>query len=150
MPRSDPSDGFAGGKVVKVDRLIWNIISDQQTALAALQAGEIDFVYGSPADFYSASNSDPNLALEVLDRGGDDMCLRVNHLQKPFDNVKARRCFTTRRLRKIGVNAELAPSDWGGIVKCRANKGPVEVVGGASSSRRMRITSSAVRSGRPP
>ncbi|TIV74169.1 MAG: ABC transporter substrate-binding protein, partial [Mesorhizobium sp.] len=29
-------------------------------------------------------------------------------------------------LRKIGINAELAPSDWGGIVKRRANKGPVE------------------------
>lgn len=29
-------------------------------------------------------------------------------------------------LRKIGVNAELAPSDWGGVAKRRANKGPIE------------------------
>ncbi|MER9426909.1 ABC transporter substrate-binding protein, partial [Mesorhizobium sp. M0317] len=29
-------------------------------------------------------------------------------------------------LRKIGVNAELAPSDWGGVAARRPNKGPVE------------------------
>lgn len=29
-------------------------------------------------------------------------------------------------LQKIGINAELAPSDWGGLVARRANKGPVE------------------------
>ncbi|BCG76108.1 hypothetical protein MesoLj113a_72660 [Mesorhizobium sp. 113-1-2] len=28
-------------------------------------------------------------------------------------------------LQKIGVNAELAPSDWGGVVTRRANKGPI-------------------------
>ncbi|WP_353813194.1 ABC transporter substrate-binding protein [Mesorhizobium sp.] len=67
VPRSEPSDGFAGGKIVKVDRVIWDLIGDQQTALAALQAGEIDFLEGPPADFYPEIESDPNLALQVLD-----------------------------------------------------------------------------------
>ncbi|MBM2716079.1 ABC transporter substrate-binding protein [Mesorhizobium caraganae] len=208
VPRSEASDGFAGGKVVKVDRLIWDNIADQQTALAALQAGEVDFFAQPPVDLYSAIESDPNLALQVLDAGGNDMWLRMNCLQKPFDNVKARQAMLhlvdqeaflrlvapdpkyghtvtslfgnntpysndentgwykkggdpekakqlfkeagyagekvvilqatnvswnnnasqllAATLRKIGINAELAPSDWGGLIARRANKGPVE------------------------
>ncbi|MER9793356.1 ABC transporter substrate-binding protein [Mesorhizobium sp. M0213] len=207
VPRSEPSDGLAGGMIVKVDRVIWDNIADQQTAFAALQAGEVDYQESPPADFYSVIESDPNLELQVLDNAGYDMILRLNFLQKPFDNVKARQAMlhlvdqeafmratyaperinsvssifgkTTpysndentgwykkggnpekakqlfeeagyagekvvilqatdvadignaaqllaATLRKIGVNAELAPSDWGGIVTRRANKGPVE------------------------
>lgn len=90
VPRSEPSDGFAGGKIAKVDRIIWDVIADQQTALAALQAGEIDYLEGPPADFYPVIESDPNLALQVLDASGQAYFLRINCLQKPFDNVKAR------------------------------------------------------------
>ncbi|RWI86433.1 MAG: ABC transporter substrate-binding protein [Mesorhizobium sp.] len=90
VPRSEPSDGLAGGKIVKVDRVIWDLIGDQQTALAALQVGEIDYVEVPPADFYPVIESDPNLALQVLDASGQVYFLRMNCLQKPFDNVKAR------------------------------------------------------------
>lgn len=208
VPRKEAPDGFAGGKIVKVDRVIWDGIADEQTALAALQAGELDFVRFPPADLYSIIESDPSLALQVLNESGVDLCLRMNHLQKPFDNVKARQAMlhlidqeaflrvtapdskyghpvtsifgnTTpysndentgwykkggdpekakqlfneagyagekivilqptnwaagnsasqllaENLRKIGINAELAPSDWGGVAARRANKGPVD------------------------
>ncbi|MER9489847.1 ABC transporter substrate-binding protein [Mesorhizobium sp. M0563] len=208
VPRKEASDGLGGGKVVKVDRVIWENISDQQTAFSALQAGEVDFLSSPPFDFYSAIESDPNLELQVLDKGGWNMWLRMNHLQKPFDNIKARRAMlhlvdqeaflrvmapdpkyghtltsifgnTTpysndentgwykkggdpekarqlfqeagyagekvvilqptdwaggsnvsqllaAELRKIGVNAELAPSDWSGVLARLKNKGPVE------------------------
>lgn len=208
VPRDEPPDRFAGGKVVKVDRVIWDSIGDQQTALAALQAGEIDFVEETPPDFYSAIESDPNLKLQVLDEGGMDMFLRMNALQKPFDNVKARQAMLhlidqeafshaafpdprytgsvtslfgkgslysndestgwhkkggdpekakqlfkeagyagervvilqptniawinniaqllAATLRKIGVDAKLAPGDWADIATRRGNKGPVE------------------------
>lgn len=43
-----------------------------------------------PADLYSMIESNPNLELQVLNKSGTDMCLRMNCLQKPFDNVKAR------------------------------------------------------------
>ena len=43
-PRSEPPSGMAGGKVVKVDRVEWRVIADQQTAVNALIAGEIDFI----------------------------------------------------------------------------------------------------------
>ncbi|UVK50464.1 ABC transporter substrate-binding protein [Mesorhizobium sp. AR02] len=208
LPRKEASDGYAGAKVANVDRVVWNQISDSQTALAALQAGEIDFIEYPPADLYSAIESDANLELQILNKSGQDYCLRMNHLQKPFDNVKARQAvlhlidqeafmrviapdqkyastvksifgnstlysndentgwfkqggnpekakqlfqeagyagekviilqdattpsyrdasqLLATQLRNIGVNAELAPSDWGGIVARRVNKGPVE------------------------
>ncbi|MER9204179.1 ABC transporter substrate-binding protein [Mesorhizobium sp. M0933] len=90
VPRQEPADGFAGGKVVKVDRAVWQVISDQQTALAALQAGEVDFVLAPPADLYPVIESDPNLELQVLTKGGSTLAVRMNFLQPPFDNVKAR------------------------------------------------------------
>ncbi|MGR4932696.1 ABC transporter substrate-binding protein [Bradyrhizobium sp. CAR08] len=208
VPRKEPPNGLAGGKVVKVDRVVWNNIADEQTALAALQAGEVDFMESPPADFYSVIASDPNLELQVLNKSGNDVYMRLNFLQAPFNNVKARQAILhlvnqdafigimspdpkygrpltsifgndtpysnnentgwykkggdpekakqlfkeagyagekvvilqatniallsnaaqllAAQLRNIGVNAELAASDWGGVVARRANKGPVE------------------------
>ncbi|RWQ46227.1 ABC transporter substrate-binding protein [Mesorhizobium sp.] len=208
VPRKEASDGLAGGKVVKVDRVIWENISDPQTAIASLQAGEIDMVELPPTDLLPALGGDPNLVLEVLNPSGEDLYWRMNCLQKPFNNVKARQAmlylidqeafmqaaignpeyfktitswfgnntpYTNDEntgwfkkggdpdkakqlfkeagysgepvvilqptdwasgsnvsqllaavLREIGVNAELAPSDWAGVAARRAKKGPVE------------------------
>ncbi|TIV59129.1 ABC transporter substrate-binding protein [Mesorhizobium sp.] len=208
VPRKEPSDGYAGGMVVNVDRVVWEQVSDPQTALSALQNGEIDFIEYPAPDLYPAIEGDSNLELQILNQSGQDYCLRMNHLQKPFDNVKARQAvlnlidqeaymrviapdpkyahpvksifgnttlysndentewykkggnpekakqlfqeagyagekviilqdattpsyrdasqLLAKQLRDIGVNAELAPSDWGGIVARRVNKGPVE------------------------
>ncbi|WP_413990788.1 ABC transporter substrate-binding protein [Labrys okinawensis] len=90
VPRQEPASRFAGGKVVKLDRLIWENVSDQQTALSALQAGEIDLLQLPPVDFYAAIQSDPNLTLATSRWSAQDFFLRMNFLQKPFDNVKAR------------------------------------------------------------
>lgn len=90
IPRQEPADGFAGGKVVNVDRVIWENISDPQTAFAALQSGEVDFLSDPAADLYPAIKSDPNLELQALNKAGDVYFMRMNCLQKPFDNVKAR------------------------------------------------------------
>ncbi|MET4278971.1 MULTISPECIES: ABC transporter substrate-binding protein [unclassified Bradyrhizobium] len=206
VPRNELPDGFAGGKIVYADRIIWQTIANPQTAFSALQAGEVDFLEGPPADLYPIIRTDPNLALQVLDKLGWVNLLRLNCLQKPFDDVKARQAMlhlvdqeaflrilsadpkyghqvtsifgndtlysnnenTTwykkggdpekakqlfreanyagekvvilqptnmmaysnasqllaAALRKIGINAELAPSDWGGVVTRRSNKGP--------------------------
>ncbi|MER9959049.1 ABC transporter substrate-binding protein [Mesorhizobium australicum] len=90
IPRQEPSDGFAGGKVANVDRVIWENISDPQTAFAALQSGEVDFLQDPSPDLYPVIKSDPNLELQVLNKAGDVYFMRMNCLQKPFDNVKAR------------------------------------------------------------
>ncbi|MER8923825.1 ABC transporter substrate-binding protein [Mesorhizobium sp. M0802] len=207
IPRQEPADGFAGGKVVKVDRVVMEFITDEQTAFAALQAGEVDFVQYPAQVLYPAIESDPNLELELLNTAGSDMFIRLNCLQKPFNNVKARQAmlhlidqeaimlaagfepknirpvtsifgystpysndentawykkggdperaklllqeagyagetvlilqttdwpqgsnaaqYLANTLRNIGVNAELAASDWAGMEKRRVNKGPI-------------------------
>ncbi|MER8543189.1 ABC transporter substrate-binding protein [Mesorhizobium sp. M1334] len=208
LPRREPVDGLAGAKIVKVDRVILQNIRDPQTAVAALQAGEIDYYEVPPADLFPAIASDPNLELQILYKYGQDFFLRINTLQKPFDNVKARQALLhlvdqqaflqvlssdpkytnivtsffgsgnlatndentkwfkkggdpekakqlfkeagyagekvvilqptdwsdgsntsqilADALRKIGINSELAPSDWGGVSARRAKKGPIE------------------------
>ena len=44
VPRKEPPSWTAGGKVVKVDRVEWITMPDAQTAVNALQSGDIDFM----------------------------------------------------------------------------------------------------------
>ncbi|ESW78010.1 peptide ABC transporter substrate-binding protein [Mesorhizobium sp. LSJC285A00] len=90
VPRKEPADGLAGGKSVNIDRAIWQVMTDQQTAISALQAGEIDYCPAPPADLYSVIDSDPKLELQVQNKAGKVYYLRMNFLQPPFNNVKAR------------------------------------------------------------
>lgn len=90
VPRSEPASGYAGGKVVKVDRVTWENITDSQTAVAALTAGEVDLLLAPPADLYPVIEADPSLQLGPLSKSGSDFYARINFLQKPFSNIKAR------------------------------------------------------------
>lgn len=90
VPRKEAPSGLAGGKVVKVDRVIYVNMPDAQTALAALQAGEIDFFSDPPLDVLDQLTRDKNLKLEVLNSPGTIGWIQFNCLQPPFDNVKCR------------------------------------------------------------
>ena len=50
VPRSDPPDGQAGGKVVKLDRVEYKVIPDSATSIASLNQGEVDVVDQPPLD----------------------------------------------------------------------------------------------------
>lgn len=89
-PRSDPSSGFAGAKIVKVDRVEWIYIPDTNTATQALMAGEVDVYEIPPMDLMPMLEADPNITVKVLDPLGKMGHVRPNHLHPPFDNVKAR------------------------------------------------------------
>ncbi len=90
VPRSEAPAGVAGGTVVKVDRVILQNMPDAQTAVAALQAGEIDFYETPPTDLLPQLESDRNIKIEVLNSLGNVGQVRLNFLHPPFDNVKAR------------------------------------------------------------
>lgn len=90
VPRKEPADGFSGGKVVKVDRVIYINIPDQQTALAALQTGEIDYYGDPPADTLNELAQDKNLKLQVINPLGSIGAIRLNCMQPPFNNEKCR------------------------------------------------------------
>lgn len=89
-PRSEPSSGFAGGKVVKVDKVEWIYIPDTNTATQALIAGEVDAYEIPPIDLLPVLEADPNITVKVLDRLGKMGHIRPNHRHFPFNNVKAR------------------------------------------------------------
>lgn len=89
-PRSEAPTGIAGGKVVKVDRVIYENIADEQTAIAALQAGEIDFYEIPPIDLLPQLESDRNIKLQVVNQLGNVGMMRLNFLHPPFDNPKMR------------------------------------------------------------
>jgi peptide/nickel transport system substrate-binding protein len=90
-PRSEAASGLSGGKVVKLDRVIFENIADQGTALAALQNGEIDFYEVPPQDLLDGLESDPNIVVQGLNKTGHMGWMRLNHLHPPFDKVEARR-----------------------------------------------------------
>jgi peptide/nickel transport system substrate-binding protein len=90
VPRSEAPSGIAGGKVVKVDRVIIQVMPDTQTAVSALQAGEIDFHEYPPIDLLPQLESDRNIRLTLLNSIGSVGWIRLNFLHPPFNNVKAR------------------------------------------------------------
>jgi peptide/nickel transport system substrate-binding protein len=90
VPRAEAASGIAGGKVVKLDRVIMVNMPDSQTAVAALQAGEIDFYETPPIDLLPQLESDRNVRISVLNNLGNVGYIRLNHLHPPFNNVKAR------------------------------------------------------------
>ena len=90
VPRAEPASGMAGGKVVKVDRVIMLNMPDAQTAVASLQAGEIDFYETPPIDFVDQLETDPKIKVERLSATGQMGVIRLNFLHPPFDNVKCR------------------------------------------------------------
>ncbi len=90
VPRSEPPDGAAGGKVVKVDRVIYENMADEQTAVAALKAGEIDFYEIPPIDLLDQLESDKNIKIEIINKSGNVGMARLNFLHPPFDKPEAR------------------------------------------------------------
>lgn len=90
VPRTEPADGLAGGKVVKLERLEWRAISDPATAAAALQAGEIDLIEQPSPDLIPILERNANIRTMALNPVGSMVWLRLNHTQPPFDNPAAR------------------------------------------------------------
>lgn len=90
VPRKEPSDSFAGGKVAKVDRVEWIYIPDTNTATQALMAGEVDAYEIPPMDLLPMLKADPNITVKVLDPLGKMGHIRPNFLYPPFNDVRAR------------------------------------------------------------
>lgn len=90
-PRSEAADGLAGGRVVKVDRVEWVSLPDPNTAVAALQTGEVDFFEAPPLDLIKTIEASGSLALVKATSLSDTQgWIRPNQLQPPFDKASAR------------------------------------------------------------
>jgi peptide/nickel transport system substrate-binding protein len=90
VPRAEPSDGYAGGKVAKVDRVDWINMPDMSTAASALRAGEVDYVEYVPFDLIPELEGDRGVEVRILNRVGMLGHIRPNSLQPPFNDPRAR------------------------------------------------------------
>src|SRR6202161_3787052 len=91
VPRKEPPSWASGGKVVKVDRVEWITMPDAQTAVNALQSGDIDFMENPPWDLLPVLAANREMKVETLNKLGFQTLGRMNFLYPPFDNVKIRR-----------------------------------------------------------
>ena len=90
VPRAEPPDGLAGGRVVKVDRVEFVIQPDQATAVAALQAGEVDFLERPSFDLLPLLRRNAAVRVQVLTELASQAVLRPNALYPPFNDPRAR------------------------------------------------------------
>lgn len=91
VPRKEPADFMAGGKVVHVDEVVLRAITDDATAVAALTAGEIDYMQYLPFDLVDRLAHTPDVRLMTLK--GLDMFqgnFRLNSASGPFADPAVR------------------------------------------------------------
>jgi len=91
VPRKEPPSWTSGGKVVKVDRVEWVTMPDAQTAVNALQSGDLDFIEDPPWDLLPVLAANPDIKIDTLNKFGFQTLGRMNFVLPPFDNVKVRR-----------------------------------------------------------
>jgi peptide/nickel transport system substrate-binding protein len=91
VPRQEPPDFYAGGKVAHFDRVEWIVQPDPATAAAALQKGEIDWIEQPLIDLCPMLKTSAGVKVAVNDPFGWHPILQLNHLNPPFNNPKLRR-----------------------------------------------------------
>src|SRR5436309_13745693 len=91
VPRKEAPSWASGGKVVKVDRVEWITMADAQTAVNALQAGDIDLMENPSFDILPVLAANKDVKIQNLNQLGFQTLGRMNFLYPPFDNVKVRR-----------------------------------------------------------
>ena len=91
VPRKEPPSWTAGGKIVKVDRVEWITMPDAQTAVNALQSGDLDFIEDPPWDLLPVLAANPDIKIDTLNKFGFQTLGRMNFVLPPFDNPKVRR-----------------------------------------------------------
>jgi peptide/nickel transport system substrate-binding protein len=90
VPRPEPASGAGGGKHVNIDRLQWLTIPDFSTAVATLKTAAADWMEASPVDLVPTLSDNKDIVVRPYDELGYPFILRFNHLQAPFNDVKAR------------------------------------------------------------
>ena len=91
LPREEPVSAASGGKIAKVDKVIWQYFPDSNTAMNALIANEVDYFEAPAADFVPILERNNDIIVEINDPIGFVGFSRFNHLLPPFDNPEIRK-----------------------------------------------------------
>jgi peptide/nickel transport system substrate-binding protein len=95
--------------VVNFDRVEWTILQDPATSSAALQRGEVDWLYTPQADLLPLLKKARGVATRVVVPTGTIATMRFNQTQAPFNNPAMRRAIfgaITQSDYMIAVNGE--------------------------------------------
>ena len=117
VPRSEPPSGLSGGKVAKVDRVVWKPMPDAQQAVNALLAGEIDMIEAPTHDLMPLVKKDANVKTYDWNPLGNQFTFRFNTLHKPFDNPKVRQAVWQAFNQKDFLEAVVGSPDYYKICK---------------------------------
>ncbi|HWL79605.1 MAG TPA: ABC transporter substrate-binding protein [Roseomonas sp.] len=90
-PREEPADGLAGGKRVFIERAEMVSMDDPSMRVAALQAGEVDYLEYAPFDYLPLLLRDKALTL-AKPKGIAQLMggIALNHAQPPFNDLRVR------------------------------------------------------------
>ena len=91
VPRTEPAERTAGGKIAHFERITWHTIADAVTASGAMQTGEMDWWEQVPADLMGLMTGMRGVAVQSKDPYNWYGIARFNLLQPPFNNRKLRR-----------------------------------------------------------
>ncbi|MFU8865827.1 MAG: ABC transporter substrate-binding protein [Rhodobacterales bacterium] len=90
VPRDEPANNMAGGKVVHVDRVVWATMPDASTSINALLSDEIDYIESVQVDLLPLLEGEPDVIHEKREPLGYQTIGRMNFLHAPFDNKEVR------------------------------------------------------------
>ena len=88
VARSEPPNYLSGSKKTAFDRVEWLYLPDSNSAVAALQKGEVDYVEVLPPDYITPMRADPNI--RVAASGAWQGWMIMNQMHPPFNNPKVR------------------------------------------------------------
>jgi peptide/nickel transport system substrate-binding protein len=91
VPRQEPPDGLAGGRIPRIERVEWTIITDPATSANALAQGEQDYWEYPLHDLLPMLRRNRNVVVEQRLTDGTYGIARFNTLQPPFNNAGVRR-----------------------------------------------------------
>ena len=74
-----------------IDRLIFKILTDPGTRLAALESGEVDMIDSIPGLDVARLREDPNFVVSQYDQAGHGYSLMFNHEKSPTDELAVRK-----------------------------------------------------------
>lgn len=89
-PRTEATDGLAGARLVKVDRMEWISLPDPATAANALIRGEVDYMEYPAPDVLPLLKQSKDIVIKAVSPLNSQAYLSINNLHPPFDNMKAR------------------------------------------------------------
>ncbi|MBL8691864.1 MAG: ABC transporter substrate-binding protein [Rhodospirillaceae bacterium] len=110
-PRTEPTNGLAGAKIVKVDRMEWVVLPDNTTAANALGRGEVDFMQSPSSDVFPLLKRMKDVTVDTPVLLDSQAWIRPNMLYPPFNNVKARQALALTVNQKEYLMAFIGDSD---------------------------------------